>query len=191
VNAPERVDHIRLAFSPPDVGWVDFRMEAGRQSAEFSLSNVRDPFYCGSAPIFAEWNWRQRVVTGDYVCDFIAWLERIAVTGAGTIRVDIERGDVVMAAGAATSPDQVDVTITGPEDEFSMSFRMTRHALVAGFYRQLVDFWEGPVMAEGWWNWLNEDADLHDDGPEEIQRPWPIRSEIVERYLAGQKETGP
>lgn len=188
MSALERVDHIRLFFSPPNLGWIDFRMEAGTQSAEFALSNVCDPFYCDSAPIFAKWNWQRRVVADDYVCDFIAWLERIAASGAGTIRIDIEHGDVVMVAGETTLPDQVDVTVTGPKDQFFMSFCTTRHALVTGFYSQLVNFWEGPVMAAGWWDWLNEDPELYEDGPEEMQRPWSIRSDIVERYLAGTRE---
>jgi hypothetical protein len=184
VREPEAVSGIDVKFAPPDKGWIDCSMRAGSQMVEFSLSEVYDPFYCGTVQIFSDWNWRRRVIRDDYVGDFIAWLERIAAAGTGRIRIDIEHGDLVMAVVPAVQPGWVDVDVRGPADAFAMSFRIPRTKFIADFYGRLVEFWEGPTMAEHWYSWIPiDDPELYSDEPPEIHRPWPIRSRKVESFL--------
>ncbi|MCW4116278.1 hypothetical protein NPA31_015040 [Aurantimonas sp. MSK8Z-1] len=157
-------DPIAVDFGRPDAGWIDFRMSAGDQTMAFPISHAFDPFQG----------------------DFRIWLEEIARTGSGKLSIDTEGSPaeiVVIDAGDGR------IAITGHPHLPTLpvlQVEADRHAFVHVFYDSLVGFWESPELSDHWSQWVFPEA--HVDGTpqwdeDQIAKPWPIRSTIVEEYL--------
>lgn len=158
---------VSITFAQPDAGWIDFTMRWGERLMEFPISHVYDPFY------------------GE---DFKIWLEQLVEQGFGALEVDTE-GSVARIEVAPAEGDKFTV-IGKPYLSDLPEFRATidRRRFIAEFYGSLVLFWEGEELRKNWreWVFLDEYIDgqpaWDEDRP---SKPWPIRSEKVERWLEG------
>ncbi|MEQ1953258.1 hypothetical protein [Mesorhizobium sp. CN2-181] len=168
MSEPERVDHIDVEFSPPDVGWIDITIATAAQKAELSLSQVFDPF------------------DGE----FTGWLERIVCEPRAALEFDVEGPIAIFAAEPIAASEDVVFSLMlrlhTNEEENEFECIIPRRRLVSDFYNSLVQFWESAVVAEKWLEWMYMYTDPDDiaELDERYRRPWSVRSEVVDNYLA-------
>jgi hypothetical protein len=167
---PEKVSGIDVTFLAPDSGWSRLTIRTKHQELSWPLSYVYDPFE-----------------------DFIVWLEAVVKAGNGTLSIDIE-GDIAKIQVADVGDDTVRFFGESVyESRTDLLFDMPRPQFVSDFYSKLVAFWESPDLKQNWDEWMLylKRSDWREDFKPEvqqwIQQPWPIRSEMIEAYLAAVK----
>lgn len=166
-STPEQVDTVDVLFGRPDAGWLDFSMATASQKISWRLSYVFDPFHD----------------------DFTIWLESIVDHGQGNLSVDIEGNfaEIYVTAAGADRVNVIGKSVYEIQRDFEIE--IPRRRFVSDFYSRLVAFWEGDELKQYWdeWSYALKRPDWREDYPPEVQekleKPWPIRSQKIERFL--------
>lgn len=158
---PVPATSLKVTFGVPVAGWIDFRLQAGRQVLEWDLSAVLDPFG------------RSREDHADATCiTFLSWLERLAVGEPAAMFMDMEGPNAVLLVTAPHPDDVVEFFALGdPEAAGTLAVAMDRLALLGDVYTAVIAAWEGEIAA----NWPEWSPGL---GPQ-----WSLRSPLIEAAL--------
>lgn len=133
--------------------------------------------------------------------DLVKWLDQVDLGGFPQLWINTE-GDFWMFELSAVADDIVSFTIshkTRLRTTYELTTATDRSTLVAAFYCSLVMFWESDALLKEWGAWdfeanatitlihgpkgevIEGDAQYPDHLPYDRFRPYPIRSESLDR----------
>jgi hypothetical protein len=160
---PAPVAAITFQLEMPDIGWMPVTISAGDQTVAFSASTVFDPFP-----------------------ELVRWLEGMAAGRFPRLLINTEGVNVAFHIFQSEG-DTVRFVVTNDaeaDDAIDLDVCINRTTLVHDIYKPLLIFWESESLARTWRKEWRYDDDADDDPLSDTNRPYPVRSLVVEAFLA-------
>ncbi|QCO15340.1 hypothetical protein D3869_08950 [Azospirillum brasilense] len=161
-STPLPVDRIDVRYEVPRGFLMPITIAAGGQSVTFDVTNTFDPIP-GITP------WLERVLDGEHP------------------RLTIDREGEYTELHVLPTDQGVRLVVALLEEEWStpIDVRLSRLALIAGFYRPLVEVWESDALVtEGWRRW-HFDLAVGSSGLTAADHvPYSVRSARIDAALA-------